>query len=77
MEILLICAVINIRSCQSIANLNKTQLEILASKLLEISTSPFVSGTQRTKNILYKVGPLVTLNSRSAIRHTSKENEKY
>jgi hypothetical protein len=67
MEILLIYAVINIRGCHSISNLNKMQLEILASKLLEISTSLFVSGTKRMKNILYEVGPLVTLNSRSAI----------
>jgi len=45
---LLIYAVINIRGCQSSTNLNKTQMEILANKLLEIYTSPFVSGTRRT-----------------------------
>jgi len=32
----------------SITNLNKTQLEILANKFLEISTYSFVSGTRRT-----------------------------
>jgi hypothetical protein len=55
METLLIYAVINIRGCQSITNLSKTQLEILVSKMLEIFTSTFVSGIQQTKNIYTKM----------------------
>jgi hypothetical protein len=81
MEILLIYAVINIRVCQSITNLNKVHLEIMATKLLEIYTSPFVSGTRRKKNVFYEVDPLVSYVEiqicYQAETQTSNENEKY